>query len=122
APMALFLVVLYPVTYVMAAVLGLFFEKEAENEPDLLSNSLALQPFAVKTQTHDEAILGLIPSNEVDSKIFHNALLFKTVRVRECMVPRTEIDAIELEEGVEVLRQKLIESGHSKILIYQDSI
>ncbi len=122
APSAFLLMVLYPITYLLGAVLGLISEKEAENEPDLMPNSLALQPFAVKMQTHDEAILGLLPSNELDSKIFNNALLFKTVRVRECMVPRTEIDAIDLKDGVEMLRQKLVDSGHSKILIYQDSI
>lgn len=59
---------------------------------------------------------------EVDPLIFHNALEFKTVRVRECMVPRTEIDAIEVSESTDVLRQAFVETGHSKILVYKDSI
>ncbi len=59
---------------------------------------------------------------ELDKKILHNALEFKKVRVRECMVPRTEIMAINLEDGIEKLRTAFVESGHSKIVVYRDSI
>jgi len=59
---------------------------------------------------------------ELDKKILHNALEFKTVRVRECMVPRNEITAIPLEEGLEKLKSSFVESGHSKIVVYRDTI
>lgn len=59
---------------------------------------------------------------ELDKKIFHNALEFKTVKIRDCMIPRTEITSIELNESIEKLREAFVESGHSKVIIYKQSI
>lgn len=58
----------------------------------------------------------------LDKKILHNALEFKTVRVRECMVPRTEITAVALEDGMDKLKSTFVESGHSKIVIFRETI
>ena len=54
--------------------------------------------------------------------MFQNAIDFRTAKVRECMVPRTEISALEETEPISALRNEFIETGHSKILIYRDSI
>jgi len=61
---------------------------------------------------------------EMDSeiRIFQNALDFKEVRVRECMIPRKEIVAIEASEGIGKLNRMFIETKLSKILVYRDSI
>ncbi|WP_425636574.1 hemolysin family protein [Algoriphagus yeomjeoni] len=59
---------------------------------------------------------------EIDTKIFDNAVEFKTVRVRECMVPRTDIVSVEVEDAIEELKQVFEESGHSKVIVYRESI
>lgn len=55
-------------------------------------------------------------------KIFQNALDFSNVKVRDCIVPRTEIDAVDTETTLEELKSKFVESGHSKIIIYKEDI
>src|ERR1039457_688135 len=55
-------------------------------------------------------------------KIFRNALEFANVKVRECMVPRTEIVAIEVNEAIGKLKEIFAQTRHSKILIYNGSI
>ena len=60
---------------------------------------------------------------EDEVELFHNALDFADTKVRDCMVPRTEIDAIDIEDcTIEQLKNKFIESGHSKIIVYREDI
>lgn len=70
-------------------------------------------------------IYNIKPENanlQLDEKILQNALEFKTVKIRECMIPRNEITAIDIHAGLEKLQQSFVESGHSKIIIYKNTI
>ncbi len=55
-------------------------------------------------------------------KIFQNALDFSDTKVRDCMVPRTEIQAVDMDVTLDDLRQKFVESGNSKIIVYRGDI
>lgn len=59
---------------------------------------------------------------EEEIKIFQNALGFSNVKVRDCIVPRTEIDAVDEDTELQILRGHFIESGHSKIIVYKGDI
>jgi CBS domain containing-hemolysin-like protein len=62
--------------------------------------------------------------DEIDDevKIFQNALDFADLKVRDCMVPRTEIYAVDNNSSLEELKQMFVESGHSKILVYKEDV
>lgn len=119
-PMRLIYWIMYPVTVIIVEVSKFFIEKifryeYSEDKPvfgltDL--NNYIKQ--TISTEEEKEA--------EVDAKILNNAIEFKAVKIRECMIPRTEIVAVEATESVEVLKNAFIESGHSKIIIYKENI
>jgi len=58
--------------------------------------------------------------NEV--KIFKRAMGFSKVKARDCMIPRTEIVAVNVEDSVEELKKTFIETRLSKILVFRDSV
>lgn len=55
-------------------------------------------------------------------QMIQNAMGFKNVKLRECMVPRTEINALEINEKISNLIKMFTDTGHSKIMIYEESI
>lgn len=59
---------------------------------------------------------------EDEVKIFQNALDFSSVKVRDCIVPRTEITAVSTETSLRDLLTLFVESGHSKIIVYKEDI
>ncbi len=65
------------------------------------------------------------PSNanmDAEVEYFRNTLELSNTKVRELMVPRAEIETVQVEESVEVLKQRFVESGMSKLLVYKESI
>lgn len=55
-------------------------------------------------------------------EIFKNALDFSTRKAREFMIPRTEITAVEVDSDIAEMREILIETGYSKVLVYKENI
>ena len=59
---------------------------------------------------------------DTEVKIFQNALDFSNLRIRDCMVHRTEIEAVSKNTPTEELMRTFVESGFSKLIVYEDSI
>ncbi len=55
-------------------------------------------------------------------QMLHNAIDFKNIRIRECMIPRPEIIALEENDDIDELKKAHLKSGHSKIIIFRESI
>jgi len=68
----------------------------------------------------------VVNDKEIQSKniteFFNNALALKTVKVRDCMIPRTDIISIDEKDSIIELKNIIDESGFSKIIIYKSSI
>lgn len=94
------------------------FSPQLSSEEDLNFGRIDLEHYLKEGTEH------ALSQEEVDHEIqiFQNALDFSKVKARECMIPRTEIVALEMEEDLEKLKDKFIETGLSKILIYKDNI
>jgi putative hemolysin len=98
-------------------ILKIFFNSTKENKEIFfskvdISNYISEQMNAVEDhETIDSEI-----------QIFQNALDFPNTKAREIMQPRTEIYAVEINDSVSELEKMFIESGFSKILIYQESL
>lgn len=60
--------------------------------------------------------------DDIDTEIFERALSLTDVKLRECMIPRTEIVAMEIDSSINDLLRLFLESKHSKVIIYDDTI
>jgi len=123
-PTLIFFFIFYPVSKFTLAASNLFIriffkikpgDKKQEN---IVFSKVDLDHFVnLSKQSKEES-----EPDHHDIRIFQNALDFSNVKLRECMVPRTEIEAVEAGSSVEQLREKFIETRLSRILIYQDTI
>lgn len=95
-----------------------FFFRIKDSDEQLLFSKIELGNYIT------EQMKSIENQESVDSEIqiFQNALEFSGVKARDIMNPRTEIAAVELNDDVMELRQMFIETGYSKILVYQNSL
>ena len=123
-PAMIFYYLFYPVSKLTLAASNIFIRLFFGMKPDKTEQENLV--FSKVDLTHF-VNLGQQTSNETEPfhhniRIFQNALDFSSVKLRECMVPRTEIDAIESRSSIAELKERLIETGHSRILVFQNSI
>jgi putative hemolysin len=59
---------------------------------------------------------------DIDKELFHKALHLKDKKVRSCMIPRTEISAIDVKETVEALELQFVRTKHSRLLVINEEI
>lgn len=123
APVAyLFYIVLWPISRFSTLLSRLFLRllgvKMEEGNNDGTFTKVDLDDLV------QSSIDNTLQGGEVDDemKIFQNALDFPDLKVRDCMVPRTEINAVPYDCTADELQQKFVESGNSKILIYKEDI
>jgi CBS domain containing-hemolysin-like protein len=72
------------------------------------------------TEHHEKSDKDDEGANEI--KLLKNALDFSKLKIRECIIPRTELQVVEVNDELEPLLDQFKETGLSKILVYKDSI
>lgn len=119
-PLKVIYLVLFPLTYVTTllsnGILKLF--RVDVSQSNLAFSKIDLEHFVLDIQERQEK--GEEIEHEI--QIFKNALDFTDVKARECMIHRTEIIAMDIEDSIDELKEKFIETELSKILIYRGSI
>ena len=119
-PFHFFQILFWPISIIIRIISQLFIQ--------LITGEKSSKELPVFTKMDLNAIIGDTTEVEIDddksldTEIFKNALDFNSLKVRDCMRPRTEIVALDEDEGVEGLYKVFIDSNHSKIPIYRDSI
>jgi len=123
-PAMMFYYLFYPISKITLAasngVISLMFgkSKRKKDQENLVFSRIDLDHFMNLSQPETQETEPL----RDNIRIFRNALDFSSVKLRECMVPRTEIDAIESRSSLEELKARFIETGHSRILVYHSTI
>ncbi|MDA9261771.1 hemolysin family protein [Flavobacteriales bacterium] len=103
------------ITFISNIILGLFGSKSEIGEVNF--GAIDLDDYlrkSTKIQTNKE--------QDHEVQMFHNALNFNKVKARDCLIPRTEIRAVNVEQSIEELKAEFVESGYSKIMVYRDTI
>jgi CBS domain containing-hemolysin-like protein len=125
-PIAFFYFLFYPVTRftmgISKIVLKLFLNEEIKNVNEkIVFSRIDLDHFVNETEKNNNTSQN---KEEIDNevKLFRNALDFSKVKLREIMVPRTEMVVLDINSTVEELHQKFIETGYSRILFYDETI
>ncbi|MBR3799272.1 MAG: HlyC/CorC family transporter [Bacteroidales bacterium] len=120
-PVAFFYLLFYPIVVIsvlfarlIARIFGIRIDDHQKDNmfsrvdiEDIIGNGTELSNSAKSSQ---------------ELKIFHNAMDFSSIKLRECIVPRNKILAVPVNESVENVRKMFVETGHSNLLVYKENV
>ncbi|WP_071147023.1 hemolysin family protein [Bacteroides ihuae] len=121
-PLFIFYIIFYPISYFCSGlsylflrIFGIKINKEASEKA---FGKVDLDYFI------QSGISNATSQSDLDTevKIFQNALDFSNVKIRDCIVPRTEVVAVDLKTTLEDLKNCFVESGISKVIVYDGNI
>jgi len=125
-PIFFFYILLYPIANVFMMISKFVIRKIlkkdfAEVDNNNIFSKVDLNHY-VNQQEDKQTAVEKEEQEETEIKLFKNALDFSNVKVRDCMVPRTEIETVEESTSIKELQKVFINTGYSKILVYRKSI
>ncbi|WP_167610162.1 hemolysin family protein [Maribellus sediminis] len=123
-PLAFFYIIFYPITRFSIAIANTLLKRVFKTDvyagkKNPVFSRIDLDEFV---NDSDASRIELLEKNvETEIKLFKNALDFSKVKLREIMVPRPEIEMLEVGSSISELRQKFVETGYSRILFYKEN-
>jgi len=122
-PVFIIYVIFYPISKFSILISNFLIKKVLrvkidKNQHNYVFGKIDLDNLITESQKDNQE------KNEIEKeiKIFQNALDFSNIKLRECIIPRNEIVAIDINSTIEELKDKFAETGFSKIMVYNDSI
>lgn len=121
-PLFIFYIIFYPISYICSGLSYLFLRvfgvKVNKEASEKAFGKVDLDYFIQSGISNATSQADL----DTEVKIFQNALDFSNVKIRDCVVPRTEIVAVDLKTSLEDLKSCFVESGISKVIVYDGNI
>ncbi len=93
----------------------LFNVKISQNKT--MFSKVDLEHFLQQSKNHEEE-----NSTEINKELFENALSLSEVKLRECLIPRKEIEAVKIIASIEEVKAKFIDTKLSKLVVYEENI
>lgn len=117
----IFYLVLYPIarltTLLSYALLRIFGRRPVAVEPSQEFDKSDLESLLDANNNEQQS------EPETEIKMFQNALDFADLRVRDCMVSRVDVEAVDVEDTtIEQLTDRFVQSKYSRIFVWRDSI
>ncbi|MCY1721273.1 hemolysin family protein [Prolixibacteraceae bacterium Z1-6] len=124
APLAFFYILFYPITRFSIAITNSLLKKFLKTDVNLRNQNLVFGRIDLDefVNESDNTRMEKKENVETEVKLFKNALDFSKVKLREIMVPRTEIEMLEIGVSIAELRQKFVDTGYSRVLLYNENI
>ncbi len=97
-------------------ILKYVFNVKLHNKKEIFTK-IDLEYFLQQTKTHDTE-----DNIEMNNELFENVLSLSDVKIRECLIPRKEIEAVDISASLEQVKEKFIETKLSKLVVYQENI
>lgn len=122
-PLLIFYIIFYPISKLTIGISHFLIRLTSKNREIKKSESVLIggTDLSHLIEHQNEQVADDVEVPE-EIKFFKNALDFSNIKVRACVVPRPELEAIDIEDDLETLKQRFIDTGYSKILIYKDNI
>ncbi len=125
-PLYVFYVVFYPLsrfaTLLSTLLLRIMGRRVADTPQIAGFGKVDLATLVEEAAVNEEGDADEQEDNEQRIRLFQNALDFSEQRVRECMVPRTDMEAIDVEDSVDDLRRLFVSSGYSRLPVFEGTV